>query len=212
MNIDFDMLRHIMPQAKDNDIQHYLSAIQTRLATFDINTPLRVAHFIAQVAHESGQFKYKVENLNYSARALRLVFGKYFHTDDIAEQYARNPEKIANVVYANRMGNGDIGSGDGWKYRGRGLIQLTGKENYRTCGNAIGLPLVDQPDALEKDPNVAVMTACYFWHSRHLNQYADQDDLKSITKRINGGYNGLEERAKFLNKAKQYLEIEGADV
>lgn len=109
MNIDLVMLRHIMPQAKDNDIQHYLPAIQTILTTFDINTLLSVAHFIAQIAHESGKFKYKVENLNYSARALKLVFGKYFHTDDIAEQYARNPEKIANVVYANCIGNGNIG-------------------------------------------------------------------------------------------------------
>ena len=212
MNINQDMLLHIMPNAKSSDIQNYMPSLQEKLQLFEINSPIRVAHFLSQIAHESGELRYKSENLNYSARALRLVFSKYFESDEIAEQYARQPEKIANVVYANRMGNGDIASGEGWKYRGRGLIQLTGKENYCKCEKALGLPLSKQPDGLANDPNSAVIVACYFWHSHGLNQLADQDDLKAITRRINGGYNGLEDRAKFLNRAKQYLEIEGVNI
>ncbi len=145
--------------------------------------------------------------MNYNAKALRAVFGNYFPTDELAEDYARKPEKIANRVYANRMKNGDEESGDGWKYRGRGLIQLTGKENYTKCGGALKIDLVNKPDLLAQDANAAVAAACWFWDSRKLNAYADQDDIRSVTKCINGGYNGLEDREQYLRRAKSVLGI-----
>jgi putative chitinase len=202
-----DSLKQIMPNAKVEDINHYLNALNTEMQEYDINTPLRAAHFIAQIAHESGSFKYSSENLNYSAKALRSVFGKYFPTDELAEEYARKPEKIANRVYANRMNNGNEASGDGWKYRGRGLIQLTGKENYTKCGDALKIDLVNKPDLPAQDANAAVAAAIWFWDSRKLNTYADQDNIKTITKLINGGYNGLEDRTQYLERAKQVLGI-----
>ncbi|MDW3194821.1 MAG: glycoside hydrolase family 19 protein [Cytophagales bacterium] len=200
-------LAEIMPKASQVNIDKYLGALNGEMSKFDINTPLRAAHFIAQLAHESGSFHYSSENLNYSASALRAVFGKYFPTDEEAEAYARQPEKIANRVYANRMGNGDESSGEGWKYRGRGLIQLTGKDNYTNCGNATGMDLVNNPDQLADNADAAVAAAGWFWDMRKLNGYADQDDIKAITKRINGGYNGLEDREAYLARAKQVLGI-----
>lgn len=202
-----DTLKAIMPNASQTNIDKYLDALNSEMSKFDINTPLRAAHFIAQLAHESGSFKYSSENLNYSASALRAVFGKYFPTEEMAEEYARKPEKIANRVYANRMGNGDEGSGEGWKYRGRGLIQLTGKDNYTNCGKATGLDLVGNPEQLAENADSAVAAAGWFWDMRKLNSYADQDDIKAITKRINGGYNGLEDREKYLANAKKVLGI-----
>lgn len=202
-----DSLKQIMPNAKVEDINHYLDALNSEMLAYAINTSLRAAHFIAQVAHESGSFKFSSENLNYSAKALRAVFGKYFPTDELAEEYARKPEKIANRVYANRMNNGNEESGDGWKYRGRGLIQLTGKENYTKCGDVLKIDLVNKPDLLAQDANVAVAAACWFWDSRKLNAYADQDDIRSVTRRINGGYNGLEDREQYLQRAKSVLGI-----
>ncbi|AWB67504.1 glycoside hydrolase family 19 [Saccharobesus litoralis] len=202
-----EQLAEIMPKAKSENIDFYLPAINSQLSNFAIDTPLRVAHYIAQIAHESGSFRYKVENLNYSANALRAVFSKYFPDDDSADAHARQPEKIANVVYANRMGNGDTASGEGWQYRGRGLIQLTGKENYEKCGLSLGLDLIAQPELLEDDPDAAVGAACWYWDSRQLNEYADEDDIKAITRRINGGYNGLDDRQAYLERAKQVLNI-----
>lgn len=202
-----DSLKQIMPNAKVEDIDHYLDALNSKMQIYDINTPLRAAHFIAQLAHESGSFKYRYENLNYSAKALRAVFGKYFPTDELAEEYARNPERIANRVYANRMNNGNEASGDGWKYRGRGLIQLTGKENYTKCGDTLKIDLVNKPDLLAQDANAAVAAACWFWDSRKLNGFADQDNIMTITKLINGGYNGLEDREQYLERAKKVLGI-----
>lgn len=202
-----DSLQQIMPRAKVEDIDHYLNALNSEMQAYEINTPLRAVHFIAQIAHESGSFKYRVENLNYSAQALRAVFGKYFPTEELANVYARKPEQIANRVYANRMNNGNEESGDGWKYRGRGLIQLTGKENYTKCGGALKIDLVNKPDLLAQDANAAVAAACWFWDSRKLNAYADQDDIRSVTKRINGGYNGLEDREQYLRRAKSVLGI-----
>jgi len=207
-----DILRSIMPNASAENITRYLAPLNDEMTKFGIDTPLRVAHFIAQLAHESGSFKYSSENLNYSAKALRAVFGRYFPTEELANEYAREPEKIANCVYANRMANGDEASGDGWKYRGRGLIQLTGKDNYTRCGSALKLDLVDQPNQLALDPNTAVAAAGWFWDMRHLNTYADQDDIKSITKRINGGYNGLEDREAYLVRAKAALNIHATSI
>ena len=198
-------LGEIMPSASDANIAKYLSALNDEISNFGINTKLRAAHFIAQLAHESGSFKYTSENLNYSAKALRSVFGKYFPSEELAEAYARKPEKIANRVYASRMGNGDEASGEGWKYRGRGLIQLTGKDNYTQCGKATQMDLVENPDQLADNADAAVAAAGWFWDMRGLNAYADQDDIKAITKRINGGYNGLEDREKYLTNAKKVL-------
>ncbi|ESP91295.1 glycoside hydrolase family 19 protein [Pseudoalteromonas luteoviolacea] len=206
-SITHDQLVGIVPSAKAEDIEKYIDALNEVLPQFEVNTPLRAAHFIAQIAHESGSFRYESENLNYSDKALKAIFGKYFPTEEEAQAYARKPEKIANRVYANRMGNGDETSGDGWKYRGRGLIQLTGKDNYHRCGDALAIDLVNDPELVVADPTLTVKTACYYWDSRKLNQYADQDDLLTITKRINGGTHGLDDRAAFLNRAKQFLNI-----
>jgi putative chitinase len=200
-------LKEIMPNAKDEDIDFYLDALNRQLNLYEINTPLRQAHFIAQIAHESGAFRYKSENLNYSAKALKAVFGKYFPTEELAQECARKPEKIANSVYANRMGNSDTESGDGWKYRGRGLIQLTGCENYKKCSQVIGKDLIEEPDLLIHDPDIAVGAACWFWDMKKLNRHADEDDLKTITKKINGGYHGLEDRASYLDRAKKIFNF-----
>lgn len=202
-----EILSTLMPKTDIGILDTYLPVLRVVLPTYGINTPLRMAHFIAQIMHESGDFRSTVENLNYSSTALRAVFGKYFNTEEMASEYHRQPEKIANVVYANRMGNGDTESGDGWRYRGRGLIQLTGKNNCKACGDALGVNLVDYPELLSDDPMVATYSACWYWSERKLNKHADNDDLDSITKRINGGMNGIEHRKKCLSMAKLALGI-----
>jgi len=171
----------------------WLNALNATCDRFEINTPQRVAGFLSQIAHESGGFKFVVENLNYSAPALRTVFGKYFTDDSQANAYARQPERIANKVYANRMGNGDEAGGEGYKYRGRGLIQLTGKDNYTAFGNACGIDAVGHPEIVES-PDAAALSAGWFWDTRHLNALADMGNVVGITKRINGGVNGLDDR------------------
>lgn len=185
--------------------EYYINALNKVLPLYQINTPIRIAHFLAQIIHESGHLHFKAENLNYSATALRSVFRKYFQNDEIANEYARKPAMIANRVYANRMGNGSESSGDGWKYRGRGLIQLTGCDNYKACGTALGLDLLKNPDLLCENPEVIVNSACWFWKSRNLNEWSDADDVLTITKKINGGTNGLEDRKKNLLIAKKIL-------
>lgn len=205
--VNDSQLKEMMPHAKKEDIDFYLDALNRQLNIYKINTPLRQAHFLAQIAHESGAFRYKSENLNYSAKALRTVFGKYFKSDELAQECARKPEVIANYVYANRMGNKDTNSGDGWKYRGRGLIQLTGQDNYHQCSQFLNKDLINEPDLLTQDPDIAVAAACWYWDKHKLNNYADQDDLKTITKKINGGFNGLEDRNNYLNKAKKIFNI-----
>ncbi|GAB5526647.1 MAG: hypothetical protein Roseis2KO_45190 [Roseivirga sp.] len=205
--ITVQQLRDIMSGATEENIEKYAPALNDEMQKYEVHTPLRVAHFIAQIAHESGSFRYSSENLNYSAKALRAVFGKYFPDDATAEAYARQPEKIANKVYASRMGNGDEASGDGWKFRGRGLIQLTGTENYTNCGKGIGRDLLNDPDQLATDAHAAVAASLWFWNSRSLNTHADNDDVETITRRINGGLNGLDDRVKYLGKAKAVLGI-----
>jgi len=164
---------------------------------YDINTPVRQAMFLSQIAHESGNFCHVSENLNYSVNGLRSVFGKYFPNDNLAAEYARKPEKIANRVYANRMGNAEESSGDGWKYRGRGLIQLTGKNNYTAFSLAADNNALLEPE-LVSEPELAVQSAGWFWDTNGLNALADTGSVKRVTRRINGGYNGLEDReAKF---------------
>lgn len=200
-------LREIMPAALNEDINKYLDPLNNLLPGIEINTPLRAAHFIAQLAHESGCFHNVKENLKYSAEGLREVFRKYFPSDELAGAYARKPEKIAARVYANRMGNRDEASGDGWKFRGRGLIQLTGRDNYRRCGEAIGSNLEEIPDQVADNPEVAVQVAGWFWKSNNLNHFADLDNIKNITRKINGGLNGLKERKAFLERAKRVMGL-----
>ena len=166
---------------------------------YDINTLQRQAMFLAQLAHESGNFKYVSENLNYSAEALRRVFKKYFPTDDLALMYARQPEKIADRVYANRMGNGEESSGDGWKYRGRGLIQLTGKDNYAAFSLKANTNALLEPD-LVAQPELAAESAGWFWDTNDLNKLSDTGDVRAATRKINGGFNGLADREAKYNK------------
>lgn len=203
--LTYDQLLKINGNKNPEMCKYYIDALNKIVPEYKINTKLRLAHFLAQIIHESGNLKYKSENLNYSAKALRSVFGKYFKTDEIANQYARKPEKIANRVYANRMGNGDEASGDGWLRRGRGLIQLTGTDNYKACTKALNVDLMKNPDLIISNAEICMKTACWFWDKNNLNELADKDDIKSITKRINGGFNGLEDRCSILKRAKEIL-------
>jgi putative chitinase len=173
---------------------------------FKINTPLRLAHFLSQCGHESGDWKFKIENLNYSANALQSVFRKYFPDEATAAQYARKPEMIANKVYASRMNNGNEASGDGWKFRGRGYIQLTGKQNYIKFNESVKENLLENPDLVaDKYP---LLSAAWFWSSNNLNKIADEgfsdEVVTKITKRVNGGNHGLEDR---ISKFKKYYSL-----
>lgn len=204
-NFTEEHLKHLLPKVKN--ISEWYTAIVETLPQYDIYDIGRVAAFIAQCAHESGGFTLVQENLNYSADGLQKIFGKYFPNHEIAAQYARQPEKIANRVYSNRMGNGDEASGDGWKYRGRGLIQLTGKSNYTRCSEAFfdDHTLLDNPDILLQ-PYYALNSACWFWNANNLNELADTQDLKMMTKKINGGFIGLEDRIAHYNHAVDILQ------
>lgn len=203
--ITYEQLLAINNNKNPEMCKYYIDALNKILPEYKINTKLRLCHFLAQILHESGNLKYKSENLNYSAKALRSVFPKYFKTDEIANQYARKPEKIANRVYANRMGNGDEASGDGWLRRGRGLIQLTGTDNYKACTKALNVDLMKNPDLIISNAEICMKTACWFWSSKKLNELADKDDIKTITKKINGGYNGIDDRCLILKRAKSVL-------
>jgi putative chitinase len=185
-------------------IDHWYDALSQALPDYDITTPQRVAAFLAQCAHESGGFTAIKENLNYRAVTLRKVFPKYFPSDDIANAYAGNQEMIANRVYGGRMGNGDEHSGDGYRYCGRGLIQLTGKQNYQNFADSIQIAVEDVPEYLATFEG-AVQSACWFWEANNLNQFADSGDILTMTKRINGGTIGLEDRIKHYNHALHVL-------
>ena len=171
----------------------WVDAINTTFDKFGINTPVRQACFIGQASHECNNFRTLEENLNYKAEALMRLWSKRFPTLEIANQYAKNPQKIANKVYADRMGNRDEASGDGYRFRGRGCFQLTGHANYFHAGTACGVDFVMQPD-LVATPQYAPMTAGWFWNTHELNQFADSGDYVTMTKRINGGTIGLDER------------------
>jgi len=183
--------------------ESWLLPLNETFERFNINTPLRKACFIGQCAHESGHFKFLEENLNYKADSLMRVWPKRFN-HALAQECAHDPEKIANVVYADRMGNGDSESGDGYAYRGRGLIQLTGKVNYDAFGNAMGLDVLQNPDYLAT-PEGACLSAGWFWEHHGLNELADQNELEQMTKRINGGTLGLQERAALMQQALDVL-------
>ena len=189
------------------DAEQYIGDLEELLPRYGITSSKeRLAHFFSQVIHESGCMRFDMENLNYSSKALLAVFGKYFPTKEKAEAYARQPEKIANKVYANRMGNGNEASGDGWKHRGRGLIQLTGKNNYQAFAKWIGDDkILEDPDLVASE--YPVHSAVFFWDRNKLNEIADQDDVRKMTKRVNGGENGLAHRRELLNKANGLLAM-----
>jgi predicted chitinase len=205
MNTRIEMLMEM--GVASHDAEQYIDDLEVTLPKYGITASKeRLAHFFSQVLHESGFMKFDMENLNYSAAALGRVFRKYFPTEEEAAEYARKPEKIANRVYANRMGNGDEASGDGWKYRGRGLIQLTGKSNYEAFAAWLGDDrIVDDPDLVATE--YAVQSAVFYWDTHKLNTLADEDDVGRLTKRINGGHNGLAHRKELLNKANGLLAM-----
>jgi putative chitinase len=203
---DFDFtvekLAQIIPG--NPHIEHWHEALCKILPDYEINTVPRVAAFLAQTAHESGGYKALKENLNYRAETLCKVWPKYFPAG-IAEQYAHNQEAIANRAYANRMGNGDEASGDGYRYCGRGLIQLTGKQNYTKFAESIETPVEEIPEFLSTFEG-AIQSGCWFWETNNLNQFADSGDILTMTKRINGGTLGLEDRQKHYTHAIQVLQ------
>lgn len=195
-------IREIMPAAGFH-ANVYAGALDAAMARFHIDTPRRAAAFLAQVAHESAQLICVEENLNYSAASLHSVWPSHFDLPTAAA-YAHQPEKIANRAYANRDGNADEASGDGWRYHGRGLLQVTGRENYAKCGAGIGFDVGRIPTLLIQ-PDPAALSAAWFWSIHDLNAAADAGDFEQITRRINGGLNGLAERTAFWTKAKSVL-------
>lgn len=201
--ITVEQLKQIIPN--NQHVEHWAEAMQELLPEYEINTPERIAAFVAQCAHESGGFTALKENLNYRAESLCRVFPKYFNTNNAA-QYAHNQEAIANRAYANRMGNGPESSGDGYKYCGRGLIQLTGKDNYQNFADSVEMSIDDVPEYLGTFEG-ALQSACWFWEKNNLNVLADAGDIVGLTKRINGGTIGLEDRIKHYKHA---LEVLGA--
>ena len=199
-----DAVRQLIPKVKNFD--EWYSNLLNILPEYDIDTSARVAAFMAQCGHESGGFTVMQENLNYSAKGLVGTFKKYFPTEAQAKLYERRPEMIANRVYANRMGNGDEASGEGWYFRGRGIVQITGKNNYTKCSQSLfeSNVLVENPDLL-LETEYAIHSACWFWSAARLNELADIGDMKTMTKRINGGYIGLEDRINHYNHAIEIL-------
>lgn len=192
-------------QIDDKTAERWAKPIADAMYANGIDTTLRMCAFLAQIGHESNRLRSITENLNYSTTALRSVFGKYFPDTTIANQYARQPEKIANRVYANRMGNGAESSGDGWKYRGRGLIQLTGKNNYTAFSKWSGVDCVANPDQIVEDENLCVLSAVWYWNTNNLSDYADREQFETITRRINGGLNGQVDRVALYERAKIIL-------
>ena len=199
-------LNQLKQMVKKPHIDQWYEAMDQLLPDYEINTPARVAAFVAQCAHESGSFVFIKENLNYRAASLMKTFGKYFPTQELAQQYANRPEKIANRVYASRMGNGDEASGDGYRFCGRGLIQLTGRDNYTFFAGSLGIPVEEASDYLSTFEGAA-QSACWFWETNNLNRFADAGDIKGLTKAINGGYIGLEDRISHYEHA---LHVMGA--
>jgi putative chitinase len=209
MNITSKQFADLFP--KNKTPQEWADALNQILPDYDINTPKRAAAFLAQCGHESGGFSVLSENLNYSSDGLNKTFAKYFvKAGRNSVPYHRQPEKIANIVYANRMGNGDTASGEGYKFRGRGLIQLTGKTNYTQFANDMfedPMQILGNPDSVALNKTIAVTSAVWFWNKNKLNALADIGDIKTMTKKINGGYIGLEDRIKHYDHA---LHILGA--
>jgi putative chitinase len=203
--ITVSQLKQLLP--KNPYVEHWHHALEQLFPDYDINTPRRMAAFIAQCAHESGGFMILKENLNYKPATLRKIFPKYFPTDELAQQYCSKPNKqeaIANRVYGGRMGNGDESSGDGYRFCGRGLIQLTGRSNYQAFADSLEMNINDVPEYLATFEGAA-QSACWFWETNGLNKYADAGDILNLTKRINGGTIGLEDRKKHYEHALHVL-------
>lgn len=203
-NFTLDQLKQLIPTAAGG-VEAWYEGLCDALPQYEIVTEKRVAAFIAQCAHESGGFRLMEENLNYKAATLTKLWPKRYPVG-VAEKYAGKPEAIANKSYSGRMGNGDEKSGDGWKFRGRGILQLTGKSNYQACSKYLfeDNTLLDNPDIL-LDPYYATHSACWFWNTNKLNQYADNGDFVTMTKKINGGTIGLDDRIKHYNHALKVL-------
>ena len=207
MELSLQQLKQLLP--KNPYVEHWHQALSQLLPDYEINTPQRISAFVAQCSHESAGFTALKENLNYKAVTLRKIFPKYFPSDDLANAYANMPNKqeaIANRVYASRMGNGDEHSGDGYRYCGRGLIQLTGKSNYQSFADSLEMNVEDVPEYLATFEGAA-QSACWFWESNNLNQWADKGDILTLTKRINGGTIGLEDRIKHYEHALHVLGV-----
>ena len=183
----------------------WVNVLNETCQEFAIDSPFRIAGFLSNVAHESAGFKFVSENLNYSAASLMRVWSSRFPTVEIAQRYAMQPEKIANRAYADRMGNGEEASGDGWKYRGRGLIQLTGKNNYVAYSMACDNEALQQPDIVA-EPKYAAESAGWFWNVNRLNQLADAQDITGMRKRVNGGLNGLDDVQMKYSQVMSYFE------
>lgn len=204
--VTMKLLTTLCPKTKNTILADYLEPLNRVTDYYEISTSAtRLASFLAQVTEESAEFNTIEENLNYSAVGLRKVFSKYFPNDTIANQYARKPEKIANRVYANRMKNGDEDSGDGWKFRGRGLIQITGRENYTILSQLLEMTL-DETISYLSTPLGATAGAGWFWDTNKLNNYADKNDFIGLTKRINGGTIGIEKRLNYYETALRILQ------
>ena len=207
MEITREQILAAVPATNKDRVDDFVKVFNNWSEQFWIDTPLRMAHFLSQCWCESGALKALEENMNYSEDRLLQVFPKYFNSDN-ADIYAHRPEKIANRVYANRMGNGSEGSGDGWRYRGRGVIGITGYSNYKAyaeSGFCVG-DLIRHPEWLAKSPG-AYKSAMWFWWKNKLNKWADNDDVRGVTRKVNGGYNGLASRTEYLRKFKKMFGI-----
>lgn len=202
MPITSEQLNNFFEDTDEDIVNQYVEPLNTVFEFYNINTPARIGMFLAQVGHESGGLRRTQENLNYKAARLQQIFPKYFRDVD-PDDYANQPEKIANRVYANRMGNGDEESGDGYKFRGRGLIQLTGRSNYtRFAADMTDMNMsVEEAAEWLSTPEGAVWSAGWFWDSNNLNEWADKHDITKVTKIINGGTIGLEERKELFEEA-----------
>ncbi len=200
--ISFPRIQDVAPNAIVSCLETLASANYTLVPFGITKNPRRMAHFLAQILHESGGFTQVVENLNYSGNRLTVVFPSRFPSLASTRPYAKNPTALANFVYGSRLGNTEVG--DGWKFRGRGLIQLTGKSNYQRIGSAFDVDLVTSPDDILK-PELLLITAAEFWRQAKCNQLADRDDIMAVTKAINGGLNGLVDRRAWLEKTQTIL-------
>lgn len=205
MELTKEQLKKLLP--KNPYIDYWHNALSQLLPDYEINTNQRIAAFVAQCAHESGGFMVLKENLNYRWQTLRKLFPKYFPTDELAQEYANKSNKqeaIANRIYASRMGNGPEESGDGYRFCGRGLIQLTGRDNYTFFAGSLDITVEEASQYLETFEGAA-QSACWFWETNKLNQWADKGDIVTLTKRINGGTIGLEDRIKHYEHALHVL-------
>ena len=205
MELTKQQLKELLP--KNPYIDQWYEALSQLLPDYEINTPQRIAAFIAQCSHESGGFMVLKENLNYRPASLLKIFPKYFPTDAISESYCKMPNKqeaIANRIYASRMGNGPEESGDGFRFCGRGLIQLTGRDNYTFFAGSLDISVEEASEYLQTFEGAA-QSACWFWETNNLNQWADKGDIVTLTKRINGGTIGLEDRIKHYEHALHVL-------